>query len=243
MHTPRVVTRDEWIAARTALLTREKEATRLMDAVAAERRALPMVEIDKKYLFTGPDGVVDLAGLFAGQRQLIVYHFMWRSEESGYPGEDHGCPSCSLVADGIGELSHLNACETTLVLVSRAPLASIQRFRQRMGWVVPWYSSDGGDFNYDFHVSFNSAIAPLEYNYKDGAALERDLPFVRSGADAPGVSVFLRDGDRVFHTYSAYARGIDPLIGTYRYLDLTPLGRQRYVNEFPHHDSYDDWTW
>ena len=130
------------------------------------------------------------------------------------------------------------ACDTTLVLVSRAPLASIERFQRRMGWQVPWYSSHGSDFNYDFHVSFDEDAAPLEYNYKDKAALERDMRFIRSGRDAPGVSVFLRDGDRVYHTYSAYARGLDPLVGTYHWLDLTPLGRQRYVTEFPYHDSY-----
>jgi predicted dithiol-disulfide oxidoreductase (DUF899 family) len=163
---------------------------------------------------------------------------MWRHAESGFPGEDQGCPTCSVVADNIGDLSHPHACDTTLVLVSRAPLASIERFRQRMGWPVPWYSSYGSDFNYDFHVSLDEGVAPLEYNYKDGAALERDTPYIRSGHDAPGVSVFLHDGDSVYHTYSAYARGLDPLIGTYRYLDLTPLGRQRHVTEFPYHDSY-----
>ena len=130
------------------------------------------------------------------------------------------------------------ACDTTLVLVSRAPLASIERFQRRMGWQVPCYSSHGSDFNYDFHVSFDEDVAPLEYNYKDEAVLERDVWFIRSGRDAPGVSVFLRDGDRVYHTYSAYARGLDPLIGTYHWLDLTSLGRQRYVTEFPYHDSY-----
>jgi predicted dithiol-disulfide oxidoreductase (DUF899 family) len=122
----------------------------------------------------------------------------------------------------------------------RAPLASIERFRQRMGWVVPWYSSYGSDFNYDFHVSLDEDVAPLEYNYKDKAALERDVPYIRSGADAHGVSVFLRDGESVFHTYSAYGRGVDPLLGTYSYLDLTPLGRQRHVSGFRYHDTYDE---
>jgi predicted dithiol-disulfide oxidoreductase (DUF899 family) len=158
--------------------------------------------------------------------------------ESGFPDQDQGCPTCSFLADSIGDLAHLHACDTSLVLVSRAPLASIERFRQRMGWPVPWYSSHGSDFNYDFHVSFDEDVAPLEYNYRDKATLERDHSFIRSGVDAHGVSVFLREGDRVFHTYSAYARGVDPLIGTYQYLDLTPLGRQRYVIEFPYHDQY-----
>ena len=239
MDGPRVVSRDEWLAARKELLAQEKEATHAKDAVDARRRALPMVEVDKKYVFAGPDGAAGLLDLFDRRRQLIVYHFMWRHEESGFPGEDQGCPTCSFLADNIGDLSHLHACDTTLVLVSRAPLASIQRFRQRMGWPVPWYSSHGSDFNYDFHVSFDEDIAPLEYNYKDKATLERDVPYIRSGVDAHGLSVFLREGDRVFHTYSAYGRGVDQLIGTYSYLDLTPLGRQRYVTEFPYHDSYD----
>jgi predicted dithiol-disulfide oxidoreductase (DUF899 family) len=239
MDTPRVVSPDEWLASRKELLAREKEASRAKDVLDAARRALPMVEVGKNYVFAGPEGEASLAGLFGGRRQLIVYHFMWRHEDSGFPGEDQGCPTCSVVADNIGDLSHLHACDTTLVLVSRAPLASIERFRHRMGWPVPWYSSLGSDFNYDFHVSFDEDAAPMEYNYKDGAALERAYPYVRSGRDAPGVSVFLREGDRVFHTYSAYARGVDPLIGTYHYLDLTPMGRQRRVTGFPHHDRYD----
>jgi predicted dithiol-disulfide oxidoreductase (DUF899 family) len=239
MDSPRVVSQDEWLAARMDLLAQEKEATQVTDAVAAARRALPMAEIDKKYVFAGPGGEASLLDLFDGRRQLIVYHFMWRGPASGFPGEDQGCPTCSFLADGIGDLSHLHACDTTLVLVSRAPQASIERFRQRMGWPVPWYSSAGSDFNYDFHVSFDEDITPIEYNYKDKAALEHDMPYIRSGTDAPGVSVFLRDGDRVFHTYSAYTRGVDSLLGTYRYLDLTPLGRQKHVIEFPYHDRYD----
>ena len=239
MDSPQVVSRDEWLAARKELLAREKEASRAKDALDARRRALPMVEVDKKYVFARPDGAAGLLDLFDGRRQLIVYHFMWRREESGFPGEDQGCPTCSFLADSIGDLSHLHACDTTLALVSRAPLASIERFRQRMGWPAPWYSSLGNDFNYDFRVSFDEDVVPLEYNYKDKAALERDHSYIRSGRDAHGVSVFLRDGDRVFHTYSAYARGVDSLLGTYNYLDLTPLGRQRHVTGFPHHDRYD----
>ena len=238
MESQRVVSPAEWLAARQELLGQEKEATRAKDAVDARRRALPVVEVGKDYVFAGPDGPASLAGLFGGRRQLIVYHFMWRHAESGFPDEDQGCPTCSFLADGIGELSHLHSCDTTLVLVSRAPLASIERFRQRMGWQVPWYSSYGSDFNYDFHVSFDETIAPLEYNYKDQAALARDVPYIRSRADAHGISVFLREGDRVFHSYSAYGRGVDQLLGTYNYLDLTPLGRQRYVTEFPYHDAY-----
>ena len=238
MDNPRVVAPEEWLAARKDLLAREKEATRAKDAVDAARRALPMTEITKAYTFTGPGGQVSLAALFEGRRQLITYHFMWRHAESGFPGEDQGCPTCSFLADSIGDLSHLHACDTSLVLVSRAPIASIERFKKRMGWQVPWYSSYGSDFNYDFHVSFDEARTPLEYNYKDRETLRREASYIRSGTDGPGVSVFLREGDRVFHAYSAYERGLDTLLGTYWWLDLTPAGRQRHVTGFPYHDTY-----
>src|SRR6266516_3861367 len=212
MDTARVVSGEEWVAARKELLAREKEVTRAADAVAAARRELPVTEVTKDYTFTGAGGQVSLAGLFDGRGQLITYHFMWRHEQSGFPGEDQGCPTCSFLADSIGDLSHLHACDTTLVLVSRAPIASIEQFRKRMGWAVPWYSSYGSDFNYDFHVSFDESKTPLEYNYKDQETLQREAPYSRSGTDGPGVSVCLRDGDRVFHTYSAYQRGLDSLL-------------------------------
>jgi predicted dithiol-disulfide oxidoreductase (DUF899 family) len=236
---PRVVSSGEWLAARKDLLAREKEATHAKDAVDAARRALPMTEVTKDYTFTGPDGQVSLVDLFDGRRQLITYHFMWRHAESGFPGDDQGCPTCSFLADSIGHLSHLHACDTTLVLVSRAPIASIERHKTRLGWAVPWYSSADSDFNYDFHVSFDEGKAPLEYNYKDKETLEREAPYIRPGTDGPGVSVFSREGDMVLHTYSAYERGLDSLLGTYRWLELTPLGRQRHVTEFPYHDTYD----
>src|SRR6516162_11283143 len=239
MDIPQVVSPEEWIAARTELLAKEKEVTRAEDAVDAARRALPVTEVTKAYAFTGPEGEVSLAGLFGGRRQLVTYHFMWRHAESGFPGEDQGCPTCSFLADSIGDLSHLHACDTTLVLVSRAPIASIERFQKRMGWQVPWYSSAGSDFNYDCHVSFDEARLPLEYNYMDTATLQRTAPFIRSGTDAFGASVFLREGDRIFHTYSSYGRGVDQLLATYRWLELAPLGRQRHVTEFPYHDTYD----
>jgi predicted dithiol-disulfide oxidoreductase (DUF899 family) len=182
---------------------------------------------------------VGRADLFEGRRQLIVYHFRWRHAESGFPGQDQGCPTCSFVVDSIGYPAHLHYFGTTLALVSRAPLASIERFRQRMGWPLPWYSSSGSDFNYDFHTSFDEDIAPLEYNYMDWATLERTAPYIRSGGDAHGAGVFLREGDRVFHTYSAYGRGVDQLMNTYNWLDLTLLGRQRHGTEFQHHDRYE----
>jgi predicted dithiol-disulfide oxidoreductase (DUF899 family) len=239
MDIPRVVSPEDWLSAREDLLTKEKEVTRAKDAVDAARGAMPVTEVTKDYTFTGPGGQVSLSDLFEGRRQLVTYHFMWRHTESGFPGEDQGCPTCSFLVDSIGGLAHLRACDTTLALVSRAPIASIERFRKRMGWAVPWYSSYGSDFNYDFHASFDENIAPLEYNYKDKETLAREAPYIRSGTDGPGVSIFLREGDRVFHTYSAYERGLDILLGTYRWLELTPLGRQRHVTEFPYHDTYD----
>jgi len=231
---PQVVSREEWLVARKELLAKEKEATQVYDAVNAHRRELPMVRVDKDYVFDGPAGKARLLDMFEGRPQLIVYHFMWLDEP------DVGCPSCSLVVDNMGHLSHLHATNTSLVLVSRAPLAKIEPFKARMGWTVPWYSSDGTDFNYDFHVTNDEAVAPIEYNYKDRAALDvhDGLRFYLSG-DGQGASVFLRDGDSVFHTYSTYGRGAEALLGTYHYLDLTPLGRQKYVNEFLHHDTYE----
>jgi predicted dithiol-disulfide oxidoreductase (DUF899 family) len=212
---PTVVSRAEWLAARKVLLTNEKALTRSRDAVNAARRRLPMVAIDRDYRFDGLDGVVRLIDLFEGRRQLIVYHFMFD------PGWDEGCPSCSFLTDNIGHLSHLHARNTSLVLISRAPLAKILPFKRRMGWTVPWYSSFGSDFNYDF-------------------------------GESHGLSVFLRAGDRVFHTYSTYARGTDLLAGTYNYLDMTPWGRQEdweepagrstgpFMSWLRHHDRYAD---
>jgi len=238
MTTTRVVSSEEWLAARKALLSREKEATKAKDAVDAARRDLPMTEVTTPYTFTGRHGDVSLADLFEGLSQLITYHFMWRHAESGFPDEDQGCPTCSFLVDSIGDLTHLHACDTTLVLVSRAPIDSIERFRTRMGWEIPWVSSYGSDFNYDFHASFDEARAPIAYNFLSGDGLQQTMPWIRSGADGPGVSVFVRDGERVLHSYSAYARGLDNLLGTYRWLELTPEGRQRHVTEFPHHDAH-----
>jgi predicted dithiol-disulfide oxidoreductase (DUF899 family) len=149
MDIPRVVSSGEWVPARKDLLAKEKDATHAKDAVDAARRELPMTQVTKDYIFTGAAGPATLAGLFEGRRQLITYHFMWRHADSGFPAEDQGCPTCSFLVDSIGDLSHLHACDTTLVLVSRAPVDSIERFRKRMGWQLPWYSSAGSDFNYD----------------------------------------------------------------------------------------------
>lgn len=229
---PQVVSRDEWLAARLKLLAQEKEAMRAQDAVTARRAELPMVRIDKDYVFESPAGKASLVDLFEGRRQLLVYHFMWNE------GWEDGCPSCSFTVDNVGRLEHLHAEDTTLVLVSRAPVAKIERFRARMGWTIPWYSSAGSDFNYDFHVTNDESVAPVEYNYKDEATLEREGVTYRLDGDGQGLSVFVRPEDAVFHTYSTYGRGTEVMMSTYHYLDLTPRGRRRYVNQIPYHDMY-----
>jgi predicted dithiol-disulfide oxidoreductase (DUF899 family) len=231
---PRVVSRAEWLAARNALLVKEKEATRVRDVLNAERRRLPMVKIEKDYVFEDPTGKASLLDLFEGRLQLIIYHFMWLWD-AGKPWEK-GCPSCSAFADHIarGHLTHLHARGTSLTLVSRAPMAKIAPFKARMGWIVPWYSSFGSDFNYDFnydfHVTHDESVAPLAYNYRTKAEHEQagtsyyfqgEQPF-----DLPGLSCFLRDGDRIFHTYSTYGRGGETVGGAHYFLDLTALGRQ-----------------
>jgi predicted dithiol-disulfide oxidoreductase (DUF899 family) len=224
MSLPKVVSREEWVAARKELLKKEKEATRARDALNAERRRLPMVEIHKQYVFEGPDGRASLLDLFEGRRQLIVDHFMFD------PSWDEGCPSCAGRVDQYGNLAHLHSRETTMAVVSRAPLAKIEPFKARMGWTFPWYSSFGSDFNYDFHVTLDEAVAPIEYNYRDKEELERTGFSVAAG-EVHGTSVFLRDGDRVFHTYSTYGRGTEQVGGTHYYLDMTALGRQEEWEE------------
>lgn len=201
MNYPQIVTREEWLVARRELLTREKEATRARDRLNAERRRLPMVKMDKEYLFDGPEGKVSLLDLFDGRRQLIVYHFMFD------PSWDEGCPGCSNLVDNIpSNITRLYACDTSLVLVSRAPLAKLEPFKKQKNWTTPWFSSYGSDFNYDFDAT-------------------------GEGGEQPGLSVFLHDGEQIFHTYSTSGRGVDILLGTYNYLDLTPLGRQEEWEE------------
>ncbi|MER7243241.1 DUF899 domain-containing protein [Kribbella sp. NPDC000426] len=232
MDLPKIVSRDEWLTARKALLAEEKQVTLQQDTLSAHRRELPMVKLDKDYLLEGPEGKTSLLEAFEGRRQLITYHFMFS------PDDTEGHNSCSLLVDNISHEEHLHALNTTVALVSRAPLDRLTPFKDRMGWTVPWYSSFGSDFNYDFHVTTDEAVAPVEYNYKDKATLvEKGTPWYASG-EWQGVSVFLRDGDDVYHTYSAYERGIDVLVTTYHYLDLTPLGRQAHVTEFSLHDAY-----
>lgn len=232
---PPVVSREEWLVARKAFLQKEKEATRQRDLLNAERRRLPMVEVDKEYVFDGPAGRATLLDLFEGRRQLIIVHFMFD------PGWDTGCSSCSFSVDNLGHPAHLNSRGTTLAAVSRAPLARITPFKQRMEWTFPWYSSSGSDFNYDYHVTLDESVVPVQYNYRDRETLARLGHTGRMSGEQSGVSVFLRDGERVFHTYSAYARGDDLLSTTYNYLDLTVLGRQEDgtgVGDFRYHDEY-----
>jgi predicted dithiol-disulfide oxidoreductase (DUF899 family) len=213
---PRVVSRDEWLAARKDLLAREKELTRQRDAMSAERRRLPMVRIEKQYVFEGPDGKASLLDLFEGRRQLIVGHFMFD------PSWEEGCPSCSAGADEIssGLLRHLHVRDTTFVYVSRAPLDKIEAYKASKGWTFPWYSSYGSDFNYDFHATLDGSVAPVEYNFR--TMDDQD----EQSAEVPGRSSFLREGDSVFHTYSVYARGLETVGGSYYFLDETALGRQ-----------------
>ena len=231
MSLPQVATYDEWRAARKALLAREKELTRQRDALNADRRRLPMVRIEKDYVFDGPAGKVRLLDMFQGRRQLILGHFMFD------PSWDEGCPSCTAGADEVsdGLLRHLAARDTSVAYVSRAPIAKIEAYKARRGWTVPWYSSFGSDFNYDFHVTLDSSVAPFEYNFRTAdelralgqeAFVDGDQPM-----ELPGTSFFLRDGDEVYLTNSTYARGAEMTGGSYYWLDLTALGRQESWEE------------
>ncbi|MEO6701268.1 MAG: DUF899 domain-containing protein [Jatrophihabitantaceae bacterium] len=236
MTLPQVVSRSEWLEARRRLLDIEKAATKARDAVNAQRRELPMVALDKAYVFDGPDGAVPLAELFDGRCQLVVYHFMFD------PSWDVGCTSCSFLVDNIGHLAHLRSRETSLAVISRAPIDKISAFKARMDWTFPWVSSFGNDFNYDFHVTNDPDVAPVQYNYRDADELATTTPWHAQG-EQHGLSVFLRDGEQIYHTYSTYGRGPELVIGTYNYLDLTPLGRQEDgtgIHLFPHHDTYSD---
>ncbi|MEV0774241.1 DUF899 domain-containing protein [Streptomyces sp. NPDC050433] len=238
MNRPAIVSRDEWLTARKELLAQEKAFDRERDALSARRRELPMVEITEPYVFDGPDGDATLLDLFGGRRQLIVYHFMLA------PDWDAGCSGCSLLADNIGHLAHLHAARTSFTAVSRAPLEKITKFRERMGWDFPWYSSHGTSFNYDFHVTMDESVTPIQFNFRNKDELrEAGIGSWAMSGEQHGLSVFLREDDRVFHTYSTYSRGTDLLNGTFNYLDLTPLGRQEeagIMNWVRHHDTYGD---
>ena len=215
MQPHKIVSREEWIEARKALLAREKDFTHARDRLSEERRALPWVKVEKPYMFESAAGTKTLAGLFKGRPQLVVQHFMFA------PEWHEGCKSCSFWADGFERMiPHLAARDTTLVAVSRAPVAKLEAFKTRMGWTFDWVSSAPSDFNFDYAVSFTPD------QVKSGANIYN---FGTSGfgvEEAPGISVFCRDeaGD-IFHTYSCFARGLDMMNAAYHYLDLTPLGR------------------
>jgi len=228
---PKIVSRDEWLVARKELLAKEKQLTRQRDALSAERRALPWVKVDKQYVFDGPNGKQTLADLFDGRSQLVVYHFMFGLEWK------EGCPSCSFVMDHTdGMLVHLAQRDVTFAAISRAPFQKIEAFKKRMGWRFKWLSSNGNDFNFDYHVSFPKG-EEVDYNFQI-----TEFP----SEEGPGISVFYKDPDgQVFHTYSAYARGAETLVGTYHCLDLVPKGRDEDSLPFTmswvrHHDRYDN---
>ena len=219
---PRVVSREEWQRERDELLAQEKELTRQHDLLAARRRRLPMVAVDKEYVFTGPNGEVSLLDLFDGRSQLIVYHFMF------HPDWEEGCDGCSWFADGVAHPAHLAARDVSFAMISRAPLPKLEAYRRRMGWDLPWYSSYGSDFNYDFHATVGNS-------------------------EHHSLSVFLRDGDQVFHTYQTGARGVEQLGTAFSLIDLVPYGRQETWEDSPagwpqgdpyvwwrRHDSYED---
>jgi predicted dithiol-disulfide oxidoreductase (DUF899 family) len=206
MTLPQVVSDDEWQQALGEITAEEKRATRERDALAARRRRMPATVVDKPYEFEGPDGPAGLLDMFDGRRQLVLYHFMFAPGVHGWP--EAGCPGCSMFVDQIGHPAHFHARDTSLALVSRAPLAQIEAYRQRMGWTIPWYSSAGSDFNRDFGLS-------------------------RPDGEGFGLSVFIRDGERVLRTYFTSNRGVEALGSVWTFLDLTPLGRQEEWEQSP----------
>lgn len=214
---PTIATHDEWLAKRMELLDEEKELTKQQDRIAAKRRRLPMERIEKEYRFQTPEGEKTLRELFGEQVQLIVYHFMFD------PAWDKGCPGCTGFVDAIGDLSMLGERNTRFVLVSRAPLPKLEAYKAEKGWDVPWFSSFGSEFNYDYHVSLDEGSPNGKYNYR---------PNSKPG-EGPGLSVFFRVGDDVFHTYSTYARGVERLTDSYDLLDVTPYGRQEDWEDSP----------
>lgn len=236
MSLPRVVSREQWLSARKELLAKEKEHTRLHDSVTADRQRLPMVRVEKDYKFEGPNGQVSLTDMFEGCRQLIVQHFMFD------PSWDAGCPTCAASSDELtpSRLAYMRARNTAFVTVSRAPFAKISAYKRQRGWTFPWYSSYGTAFNYDFHVTLDEKVAPVVYDYQtkdeilaasspdDNGSIDvsatnelvdADLP-----VEIPGISCFLQDDGKVFHTYSTYAESVEQIVGARSYLELTALG-------------------
>jgi len=236
MQTHKIVSHDEWLAARKQLLAKEKEFTRLRDELSKERRELPWERVEKNYVFDGPGGKETLAQLFEGRSQLVVYHFMFD------PDWDAGCPHCSFWADNFNGIPvHLNHRDVTMVAISRAPQAKLEAYRKRMGWSFKWLSSFGSDFNYDYYVSFTPEEVAKEQAYYNYRLNERQKTL-----ESVGISVFHKDADgTVFHTYSCYSRGVDMLNGAYHYLDLVPKGRDEAGQSNPQfwvrrHDEYKD---
>jgi len=233
MTKPKIVSNDQWVEARKTLLAKEKNLTRLHDELAAERRRLPWTRVEKNYTFDAPHGKISLADLFGAHSQLFVYHFMFG------PDWKEGCPSCSYVCDHLnGTVPHLAARDVSLTMISRAPLPKIEAFKKRMGWRFPWVSSQNNDFNHDYGVYFTPqemSKGEVHYNYK-----MQKFP----GAEAPGASVFYKDGDgKIYHTNSIYSRGLDSFVTTYTLLDLVPKGRDEDNLPFSmswvrHHDKY-----
>jgi predicted dithiol-disulfide oxidoreductase (DUF899 family) len=246
-------TREQWLAARLNLLAAEKDLTQRGDEVSQQRQALPWVRVDKEYRFETEDGGVALKDLFMGRAQLLVYHFMFG------PDYKAGCPSCSAIADGFNGLAvHLANHDVMLTAVSRAPLAKLRAYKQRMGWTFPWASSHSGDFNFDFNISFTEEqqrAGSIEYNYRRGghamdAATKFPEPVVQFAAtcgtdaltytrDRPGQSAFVMEDGVIYHTYSTYARGVDSLWGMYQWLDRAPKGRNETSPWWRRHDEYD----
>ena len=225
---PPIVSRDQWLAARKKLLADEKELTKHYDRVNADRRRLPMVKIEKTYVFDGPNGKQNLEALFEGRRQLIVYHFMFD------PAWDKGCSGCTGWVDALGNLSPLKDRDTTFVVVSRAPLAKLEAYKAQKGWDIAWFSSFGSDFNYDFNATLDPKVAPPEYNYRNKAEMAASKGHaVLMEGETHGLSVFFRLGADIFHTYSTYARGPESLTNAYRLLDTTPYGRQQDFEDSP----------
>ena len=229
----KIVSKNEWIAARKVLLKKEKEFTALRDQLSQKRRDLPWVAVDKEYVFDGPNGKETLRELFDGRSQLIVYHFMYD------PNWDVGCPSCSFWSDNFNEIVvHLNQRDVTMIAISRAPYNKIDAYKKRLGWDFKWVSSYDTDFNFDYNVSFTKEELEKKEAFYNFTIQD---PYV---SEQPGVSIFYKDpSDKIFHTYSAYARGIDILNTAYNYLDLVPKGRDETGYDFPmtwvrRHDEY-----
>ena len=245
-------TREEWLAARLELLEAEKALTRRSDELARRRQELPWVRMDKEYRFQTDEGPASLAGLFAGRSQLLIYHFMFG------PDYTAGCPSCSAIADGFdGSVVHLANHDVTLCAVSRAPLATLQAYKRRMGWGFPWASSSGSDFNYDFQAAVTQEqweSGAVEYNFRtadfrppagqDSSGLDEfasgivGTDWATYRREGPGVSAFALQDGTVYHTYSAYERGLDGLWGMYQWLDRAPLGRNESGHWWRRHDEY-----